>query len=298
MAALTQFCDIFGAINEGAFNNLVNDLKNQRPSLFNYGTISFVKNPKLLCNNSFLQQLDPDVTLFQNPVVTQQPLLGILGYTGPFGFEYCLQFTELQIDFQPSNTIQLPAGLNPPLKSQQFALHAQACAGLDCPTARTLSQVEVSDPAFFPVVNSGDLTQVNHPASGDTTNIDTKGILVVSSPTIPFPFEPKTMQCFCLDVFAVLHVEEGGPTNNPFISLIIDGIEIPEIRPLGLEHSIECYVKTTLALGILPKLKLALNALVFNIANILTIGPTAVSANVPFNPSIEKDQIEVFLTLN
>jgi hypothetical protein len=298
MAALTQFCDIFGAIDETAFNNLVNDVKNQRPSLFNYGTISFVKNPKLLCNNSFLQQLDPDVNLFQNPVVTQQPLLGILGYTGPFGFEYCLQFTKLLIDFQPANTIQLPAGLNPPLQSQHFAIQAQACAGLDCPDARALAQAEVSYPEFFPVVGSGSLTQVNNPGSSDATNIDTKGILVVSSPTIPFPFNPKTMQCFCLDVFAVLHVEQGGPANAPFISLVIDGIEIPEIRPLGLEHSIECYAKTTLALGILPKLKLALNALVFNIANLLTIGPTPISGNVPFNPSIVNDQIEVFLTVN
>jgi hypothetical protein len=274
---LTQFCDVFGAVNEQAFNNLVLDLQRQRPSLFNYGTVSFVNNPRLLCDQSIISMLDPDVANFHNPVVKKLPLLGLPGYSGPFGLEYCLQFSKLLIDFQPSNTIQLPAGLNPPLSGQHFALQAKLCGGIGCPPMSTLL-------ADAP-------TESFNQEFGDSVKIQP------GNPTAPLPFR-KNVLCFCLDLFVVLHVGQSGPNTHTTIALDLDNLQIPEIGPKGLEHSIECYIRSTLVMGILPGIKIAFKDMVFGVGGILSIGPTPISGNVPFNPSILDDQIEVFISLN
>jgi hypothetical protein len=134
--ALTDHCDVFGSVNESGFNNVVRHLQQQRPSLFNYGTISFVRHTELLCDQAIIHAIDPDVEIFGNPIITERPLLSIPGYTGPFGLEYCFQLSELSIDFHPSNVHALPRELNPPLQSQRFSLKGRACAGLACPGPR------------------------------------------------------------------------------------------------------------------------------------------------------------------
>jgi hypothetical protein len=268
---LTQSCDIFGAVNETAFNNIVLDLQRQRPSMFNYGTVSFTKNPKLLCDQTILATLDPDVANFNNPVVKQLSLLGLPGYSGSFGLEYCFQFSQLKIDFQPSNVITLPAALNPPLQPQHFALQGKVCGGIGCPSMDTL--------------------QKSAPATA------TLGSVSEGTPTVPLPFA-NNVTCFCLDLFVVLHVQQSGSGANTTIALILDNLEIPGLQPTGLEQSIECFIKSTLVMGILPGIKIAFSSLVFNIDKLFTISPTPISGNVPFNPSIGNDQIEVFLSLN
>jgi hypothetical protein len=85
--ALTNNCDIFGSIHEAAFNNVVRELQRQRPSLFNYGTISFVLDRKLFCDQAILSIIDSDVLFYGNPVVTQQPLLSIPGAGTGVGLE-------------------------------------------------------------------------------------------------------------------------------------------------------------------------------------------------------------------
>jgi hypothetical protein len=267
MPVLTEFCDIFGAVNEAALNNIIADFQNQRPSLLNYGTATFAADPQRLCDPSFLSRVDKDVILFKNPLVSQADLLSIPLYAGPYGLEYCFQLTKFALDFQPSNVIQLPPALDPPLKNQAFALQASVCAGLGVPDAATIALAAQA------------------PAG-------------TGKPTIPLPFTKANLVCLNLDVFAVLHVQQGGPLNDPYISLQLDGLEFPGLVPAGLESILESYIKIVLSLGLLPQIKVALSALVFNIADMLTIQPTAISANVPFNPSIEKDQIEVSLTLN
>jgi hypothetical protein len=267
----TQFCDLFGAVGEAAFNNLVLDLERQRPSLFNYGTISFVNNPGLLCDQSIVTTLDPDVAKFGNPVVKELPLLNLPGYNGSLGLEYCLQFSGLTIDFQPSNVIQLPAGLNPPLQLQHFALQAKVCAGIGCPATTTLlAAAQATTPSA--------ITQL--PAA-----------------SVPIPFQNNVV-CFCLDLYAVLHVQQSTVNNVTVISLTLDNLELPGLQPAGLEQAIECFIRTTLILGILPQISIAYSSLVFNIGGLLTLFPTPISANVPFNPSIQTDQIQVFLSLN
>jgi hypothetical protein len=295
----TQNCDLFGSVNEQAINNVVLDLQRQRPSLFNYGTEAFVAHPKLLCNQSVIGMLDPDVHNFGNPVVSLLPLVGIPGYTGPFGLEFCLQLSELKIDFQPSNSIVLPAGLNPPLAAQHFALQAKLCAGLGCPDMSLLGQIIPVDNPFptFGNQSAGKQGVGNRNVGNDQASANDKGINTgISTPTRPFPFRKPI--CFCLDLFVVLHVDQVTTGGDTMVSLVLDGVEIPELKPIGMEKIIECYIRTTLNLGILPQIKIAFSSLVFKIADTIPIHPTPISAAVPFNPNIEKDQLQVFISLN
>lgn len=294
--AFTDNCDIFGAIQEKSFNNIVLQLQRQRPSLFNYGTMTFARRPELMCNQRMIRAIDPEVLDFKNPIVKEQPLLAIPGYSGPFGLEYCLQLTELSIDFHPGNIHVLPAELGPPLKEQHFSLRGQACAGLDCPTTSILRRLAPDEPAFFPIVSKG--SDFIHQQEPPREQRPPDGPVVTRTPVRPFPFNREGRLCFCLDLFAVLHVERLGGTIDPVISLQLDNLEIVDVAPDRLESAIECFLRATLIMGILPKVKLALNALAFNIAGVLNIGPTPISAAVPFNPAIEDDQIKVFISVS
>ncbi|MCY2951700.1 MAG: hypothetical protein NTU53_06945 [Planctomycetota bacterium] len=294
--ALTDKCDVFGSVDEKAFNNVVRNLQQQRPSLFNHGTISFVRDNRLLCNQTIIQTIDRDVGIFGNPIVTERPLLAILGYTGPFGLEYCFQLSEFSIDFHPSNVHSLPPELRPPLRPQCFSLKARVCAGLACPTLDILNMIAPDERPFFPVLfGPGSDIQQPKPANRDDDQ-KTKPI-VVRSPTDRITFDPKNIICFCLDLYVVLEIARGGPPDDPFIAFRLANLEIVDVTPVRLENAVECYLKNVLIMGVLPKIKLALKAFVFSIKDFLTVQPTPISAAVPFNPAVEDDQIKVFITV-
>jgi hypothetical protein len=92
-------------------------------------------------------------------------------------------------------------------------------------------------------------------------------------------------------------VEREGGAGDPVIALRLDNLEIVDIKPDGLENAVECFLRAMLIMGVLPKVKLALDSLILSVGNVLTIGPTPISPLVPFNPAIEDDQIKAFITL-
>ena len=47
--ALTDHCDLFGAFHDDGFNRIVDHIRFQRPSMFNYATQAIADNPSLLC---------------------------------------------------------------------------------------------------------------------------------------------------------------------------------------------------------------------------------------------------------
>jgi hypothetical protein len=294
--AFTDHCDVFASVHERSFNNIVLHLQRQRPSLFNYGTMTFAAHPELLCNQVIIRRVDSEVGSFGNPLVKEQPLLAIPGYSGPYGLEYCLQLAELSIDFHPSNVHTLPAELAPPLAAQHFSIKGRVCAGLACPTTDLLIKLAPAERPFFPVVGKGtDFVHQEKPPRDRPSDKD--GPVVAQTPTQPFPFNREGVLCFCLDLFGVLHVEREGTSTDPVVSLRLDNLEIVDIKPDGLENAAECFLRAMLIMGVLPKVKLALDALIFSVGNVLTIGPTPLSGAVPFNPAIENDQIKVFVTL-
>ncbi|MFC1672933.1 hypothetical protein ACFL12_02160 [Pseudomonadota bacterium] len=262
--AYTDSCDLFGALHEDAMNRVVRHVMQQRPSMFNYATNWFKANMNQLCAKI---DAHPAVTTYSDPMFSVEALLPVPGTSGAYGLDYCVQLTDAEIDFHPNNVIALAPELSP-LGAQRFALRAKACVGIACPDKEILDQMKpVDDPK----------DQV---------------------PTRPIPF--KDINCFCLEVQAVCHVEMTDDSGVDVVSLHLDGLEIVNIKPDGLENAIECYVATILRLAVLPKLQIALDFLTFNLTTPpmgLSLKPTPISAAVPFNPSIADDQLSVFLDL-
>nr|WKN35135.1 hypothetical protein K4G66_22420 [Tunicatimonas sp. TK19036] len=267
--ALTDHSDVFASFHEDGFNRIIEHIMQQRPSLFNYGTPDLVQNPQQLCQKI---NAHPAVEKAQNPLIKQIDYLPIIGYDGPFGFSFGLQLTDFKIDFHPSNVIGLPPQLNPPLKEQELALTAQACAGLGCP-----------DPEFIERL----ISILPDPKQDERERPDDEP----RKPLSPMPFRGLT--CFCLEVFGVVKAVQ----QNGYLSLRLQGLEIKDILPAGLEDSIECYISTMLKLAILPKVRIALEDLIFELTDFLSVGPTPISADVPFNPNVSQDQIAVFADL-
>ena len=280
--SFTNFCDVFASVHEEGFNRIVRHLTQQRPSLFHYGTLSFVKNPKLLCCG--IGEVHPEVIKRGNLLVTPMPYLPIPGYPGDAGIEFNFSLQRLEIDFTPTNVFELPPELNGKLKDQSFALRAIVCGGIACPDSRYLDEFVIYPEPYRPDrdIKRGTVPQFS---------VD------IHTPKRGLPFNEKTLQCFQLELFVVLNFVRDETTGEPVLGIALQNLELVDIKPDALESSMECYMKTTLKLGILPQIRIAFNALAYEIGDFITIAATPVSADVPFNPSVENDTLAVFFNL-
>lgn len=270
--SLTEHCNVFGAFHEDGFNKIVEHIMRQRPSLFNYASLYFATRPDQMCRKIVVH---PEVIRRANPLITIEDPLPIPGTGGHYGVDFCAQLAEARIDFHPGNAIGLPPELSP-LGPQQAALSATFCVGLACPDAKRTEFL-------------GDLLASEK--SRDSDNKDQR-------PTIQ-PIPAEHINCFCLEVYATLHLARVVSNGSEFLVLRLDGFEIVDIEPKGLEDALECYVATILRVGILPKIRLAIDTLTFEMGSFLTLNAklTPISADVPNNPAIEDDQIKVFVDL-
>ncbi len=270
--AFTDKCDLFGAVDEKGINLAVQHIMRQRPSLFNYATQLVASNPELWCVPVEVQQTVIDRG---NPIFTVEDPLPLVGTNGLIGLNFCLQLTKMEIDFHPGNVITLPPQLTPPLGAQHFALHAQVCGGIGCPPKDILRfHVPVDTPQFTTAAR-------------------------IAQPPRQIVIPTRDLECFCLDLFAVCHIEITGPVGHQLLRPIVDGIELVDITPEGLENSLECYLKMLLQFVLLPRLSLAIEIWIFDIPDLfsLAFSATPAPAEVPFNPAIEEDQLKVFVNL-
>lgn len=258
--ALTDNCALFGAVHEDGMNRAALHVMRQRPSLFNYGTAAVAGNRKLWCVDV---EVAPDVITFNDPIMTVVPPLPVAD-TG-YGVNFCLQLAKAEIDFHGGNAIGLPPELSPPLGTQRFAGHVRVCGGIGCPPASVVDNL--------PPIRRPPKDREEPP------------------PLRPLPL--RGLECFCLDVFVVGHVEVVGDQ----LGARIDGLEIVDITPDGLERSLECYLELLIKLALLPELRVAITTIVLEIPNLasLTFMPTPTSPAVPNNPAIEDDQLKVFI---
>jgi len=280
--ALTSHCDIFASLSEMTFNTIVRNGGRQRPSLFNYGTQSFVASPKLLCHQIDLAPGLP----FNQPLVTLETPIPVPGTGGAWGLEWCAQLTKLMLDFHPGQ-LGLPPELNPPLAAQTLALQLEVCAAIACPSERVLISIENQE---------ADRYQPLDPAAALRGR--EKGTQAPPPrPPQPLPVDPKNVHCFCLDVFALATVRHEVTGSGPVLAVELNGLEIVDIKPDGLESSLECLISATIRLGVLPRLRLSVQDIILSLGTYgsLTIGLTPTSAQVPFNPSIANDAISVFV---
>jgi hypothetical protein len=113
------------------------------------------------------------------------------------------------------------------------------------------------------------------------------------------------LQCFCLSVFVTGGVRIATYDGKPFLEPFLDGLEIVDIKPEGLENSIECYLTMIMKLVVLPGLRILLQNAPLNLTQgatdffpqptNVTLSPAPTSAKLPNNPAIEDDQLKAFI---
>ena len=116
--------------------------------------------------------------------------------------------------------------------------------------------------------------------------------------------------CACVELYAVGHFEWVSPGEGaaPHLAARLDGLELVDLVPTGLEDMVECYLTAALRLGILPRLLLPIEKLTLDLGRLLAqqglvldkgvvLRPTAVPQDVPHNPALEDDRLKAFLDL-
>jgi len=267
---LTAHSDIFASFHEEGFNRILRHIQLQRPSLFNYATATIEANPELLCR---VIRVHPIVDIRSNPHVTIVEPLPIPGTA--YGVNYAVQVVKASVDFHPGNGITLPPELSPPLAAQRLAIAMTVCVGLGCPPKETVEKYVPPPP------------QPDHKDRSDRA--------APRGEVIPIP--TRQLICFCLDVFAVGGVRTRYYDGRPYLEPFVDTVEIVDIKPPGLENTLECYVFLLLKLAVLPGLRMLLEVaplrLMENVSVVLK--PTPPSGTVPNNPAVESDELRAFV---
>lgn len=270
--AFTDHCDLFVSIHEEGVNRIVGHIMRQRPSWLNFATPDVAANRELWCE---IPEFTVDVTKYGDPIFTVMPYMPVIGVDSPpVGMGFCVQVVRAQVDFHPSNVIALPPELGPTLHEQRLALEFKVCGGIRCPEPDDLDRIPVTPPP--------DPRKDERP-----------------EPKPPVPV-PGRMNCFCLEVFAVAHVEREFIHGTERLVAKVDGIEIVDIEPKGLEANMECYVRTAVSLYLRQKLAIPLETLFLDLPlfglGTISLSPTP-NPPVPHNPAVEDDQLKAFVTM-
>ena len=282
--AFTDNCDLYVGIHEEGVNRVAQHIMLQRPSLFNYATPDVAGNRELWCA---APRFTSDVTHYGNPLFTVLPYLPVLGADSPpVGLGFCVQLARTQVDFHPSNIFGLPPELGPELAEQQLAIELKICGGICCPDPAVLDRIPVTSRAAG-VTTSPDLASATYsrvPPRRETP------------PQVPVP---GRTECFCLDVVATAHVAREFINGQERVVCKVDGVEIVDVSPDGLESNMECYIRTTLTLLLRQKLSIPLSVLFFDFelfGTSVSLTPTP-NPPVAHNPAIEEDQLKAFVTM-
>ncbi len=302
---LTDRSDLFASVHEEAFNGLVRLIQRQRPALFNHGTAAFAQARHRWCH-----PIEPDARVLRagNPLITVHAPIPVIGAAVPMGLNWLLQLTDLQLDFHPNNVFALPPELGR-LPVQHLALRMKACFTLDCPgDAFVREQLPRVEEAAAALQGLDDLLPGR---DGDKTRGDERPPPATPRDPIVPPLA-REGSCFCLELVAVLHFEWGpvgsGNPPRPWLKLRLDALEIVDISPRPLENMLECYLAAVLRLSVLPRLMLPIDALVLDVgaelrrlglplAQRVRLEPAPVPAAVPNNPSVAKDELQLFVNL-
>ena len=257
--------DLYAAVTDDALNRITGFLHARAPYLFNYVAPSLQARRDNAGNIIGFDEnwvVCSDVDPAPPPGVPRYRRIPPFGVPGvPVKLPCAIQLIELKFDFHPSDTIALPPELAGPLAPQRFALQATIQFGLACIPPEAINP---------PVLTT-------HGRVWDVP------VLVVDS-----------LQCFLIRIFVIGHLTVGPVTHD--IGLALDGLEIVDIQPAGLEQAVECYLVAMLKGAILPQLVLALQAVPVHTLGLQSVTPS-LSAGLPHNPAIERNALHVWLDL-
>ena len=321
--AFTDNCDIFGSVHEEGINRILRHIMQQRPSLFNYATRTFHENEKLFCHPI---QAAKTVRDSGNPLFTEQDPLPIFGAPVPIGLNFCLQLTDLEIDFHPTSAFELPEQLGGELAQQRFALRTKVCAGVACPSdelvdrlipalerlavagqRRDIDQAQKPETAHLSAAAASQPTQESNERlmsgmfaptnrSAMMTNLamfdsPVRGANIaggINRQREPIALPSRELLCFCLELFIVGHFEWGTviDPNQQWLKPRLDGIEIVDLQPTPMENAIECYAATIMRLGILPRLILPMETLVLDVTKVMQKQGVSLGKQITLGPSV------------
>jgi hypothetical protein len=268
---------VFSSLNEHGIDRLVQLAMLQRPSVFNIGTqyvIDNIAGPKnLLC---WQITADPAVTKAQNPLISVERPLPVLGTSGKYALDYAAQLTLTAVDFSPGGIINLPPPLAPQ-QPQRVSLEVQVRGGIGLPSDQALGAIH--DVPLTPVIPDFSLDFGNQ------------------NQTV---IHPEKLTCFTTTVYLVV----GASLHDGKIQAVFDGIKFTGSLDPAIESIAETYARMVVQLVVLPRIaQLAPTHIVYSLPPIqditlnltYNISLTPVPASVPNNPAFEADQIKTFL---
>ena len=266
--AFTDNSDLYAAVTDDGVGRIIEHIMLQRPSYFNHATADVIADPKKWCARV---PHTKDVTDYFDPIFMEWDPLPVIGVDSPpVTIGFCAQVTKALIDFHPSNLIELPDELAPPLSEQSFGLMAEICATILCPQEDVVRKIPVVEP--------------------DQTGEE-------PIPPVPVPGEPN---CFCLEVYATGDFQREDILGKERILAQVKNVEIVDVRPERMEANMECYIKLALNLILRQRLSIPLETFFFEIdlfdMATVTLSPTS-NPPVPHNPAVEEDQLKVFMTM-
>jgi hypothetical protein len=262
--------DLYAAIGDDAVNRIIEALHVQAPYLFNYvapsiklqtdpqGNLTGIVDNWLTCTDVFPDP-PPGVPRYRRIPPFQLPGVAVK-------LPCSIQVIQVKVDFHPSDQVTLPEELLPPLREQSFAIQAVVQFGLACvpPTAVSVPGVRTF---------------------GD------------SIPVTQFPVLPvDSLTCFVLQIFAVGHLTVDASGALQQVKMEVDGLEILQIEPSGLEEAVECYLTAMLKGAILPGIVLGIQTIPINTLGLTAVTPT-LTAGLPNNPAVEDNELRVWLDL-
>ena len=239
----------------------------QKPAYFNYATKNIIKSKKSCVPIKIHPALEKKKGFEKWTPLDPIALPGGNGAT----VDYCAQLSEFKIDFHKSNAINLPPELGNRLDPQEIGLKAKVCAGIACES-------------FLRSIDLPDLDR-------DLKRLSKKKFKgIKKSPLI----NNMHIHCFCLELYATLKVIR----DSTFFRLDVTGLELKDIKPDGLQNSLECFMMKLLDHTVLPQLKIALSDLALGVEDYFSIIPTPISTTVPFNPSIKDNSSNIYANIN
>ncbi len=292
--AFTDHSNVYAAAHEAGFNKIVRWFARYRPTLVNYGTAWVAQEPfRRLCQKPDVIQDIRDRGLAIVSVERPLPIP-----TTPFGMNWSLQLTDLEIDFHPTSVFALPPELGERLEPQHFGLRLRACFGLGCPSRR-LEEVLDDLGARLGDVVEREVRDDREQRDDRKDRDDREKPPDVEKPLVPIPTDGLT--CWCLEAFVVGRIVHRERSGRHRVELELQGLELVDIAPDPLESIVECYARTVIKLVLLPRLSFELRAYTLGASDYLgavTVEPALGGPNpAPHNPAVEDDQVKIYLNV-
>ncbi|MCP4965990.1 MAG: hypothetical protein GY926_12235 [bacterium] len=180
--------------------------------------------------------------------MTIEAPLPIPGTGGLYSMNWAMQLAEMAIDFHPTDR-ELPRELGGRLRNQELSIFLRVCAGVGCPPRWAYQEFPPAPQE--PIKCPGSDNPATHVPAREERE--------------PMTLPTEELTCYHLDLYAKAHSEVTGPEGAQMVALVIDGIEIVDIKPEGLENGFECYIEAMLQHAVMPRLRILLTVIGFDL---------------------------------